>query len=99
MDVKYDPILGSLRESDTAPGIAALAAINTANSAVTLEIDFLDLTPFVYNSPFDFKFENIDYEDLEPTVSPDVGEEYSQFDKVTITPASVGLVILKGVLI
>jgi hypothetical protein len=61
-----------------------------------LHIDFLDVSEFVYNVPYNMKFTSVDYEDGEPDIDPPLDTELSRYDKVTITPTSVGLVSLYG---
>jgi len=61
-----------------------------------LHIDFLDDSEFVYNVPYDMKFTSIDYEDGAPVLDPPLNTELSRYDKLTITPSTVGLVSLYG---
>ena len=97
MDKKFDKLLGALRESDEATGIAALAAINSANAEIVLELDFLDLTPFVYNCPVAMKFTSQVSEGTDATLSTALNTNLAQYAKLTITPTQVGLITLKGI--
>jgi hypothetical protein len=62
-------------------------------------IDFLDTTAFVYNCPAALKFTQVISESTAPTLSVALNTNIAQFDKITITPTAVGLVILKGELL
>lgn len=97
MDKKFDKLLGSLRESDAEAGIEALAAINAANSAIILELDFLVLTPYVFNCPCNMKFTSQVSEGTDATLSVAHDTNMAQFDKLTITPTQIGLIILNGI--
>jgi hypothetical protein len=62
-------------------------------------IDFLDTTPFVYNCPYALKFTTQISESTAATLSVALNTNMAQFDKLTVTPAVIGLVILKGILL
>jgi len=84
MNIKYDPILGTLREADS-------------DNSFSLELDFLDLTPYIFNCPFALKFTSQVCEDEYADLSEDLEYEFSQFEKLTVTPNTIGLIILNGV--
>ncbi len=62
-------------------------------------IDFLDTTAFTYNCPAALKFTQVISESTAPALSVSLNTNMAQFDKLTVTPAAVGLVILKGELL
>lgn len=62
-------------------------------------LDFQEVTAFVYNCPAAMKVTSVLSEGTAPTLSPVANTNLAQFQKLTITPAVVGLVILKGVLL
>ena len=62
-------------------------------------ISFLSVTPFVYDCPYALQFNSQISESTAATISPALGTAMAQFGKVTVTPAVIGLVILKGVLL
>ena len=69
------------------------------DNAFDIYIDFLDTTVFVYNCPYAMKITQVISEGTAPALNPVLNTNLAQFDKLTITPAAVGLVILKGVLL
>jgi hypothetical protein len=86
MNIKFDKILCALRESDV-----------STDSSVTVNIDFTDLNPFVYNCPVAMKFTQQVSEGTDATLSIALNTNLAQYDKLTITPTQIGLITLKGV--
>ena len=62
-------------------------------------IDFLSVTPFVYNCPYAMKFTAQISEGADATLSFALNTNLTQYQKVTVTPAEIGLIILKGELL
>jgi len=62
-------------------------------------INFLDVTPFVYNCPYAVRFTSQVSEGTDATISPPLTTALSQFQKMTVTPTQVGLIILTGELL
>lgn len=73
--------------------------ISAADNNIDVYLDFLDTTAFVYNCPAAMKFTQLIYEGYEPALSVALNTDMAQFDKLTVTPDGIGLVILKGVLL
>ncbi len=80
--------------------------VNIVNNFFTAEsksfdvyLDFRDTTAFTYNCPAALKFTQVISEGSAPTFSVALHTHMAQFDKLTITPAAAGLVILKGELL
>ena len=71
----------------------------TESKAFDVYIDFQDTTAFTYNCPAALKFTQVINESTAPTLSVTLNTNMAQFDKLTITPAAAGLVILKGELL
>jgi len=89
----------ALANATTADGkaVAAQNAINTANAEIILEVDFLDLTPVVFNCPVAMKFTSQDSEGNDATLNIALNTNMAQYQKLTITPTQIGLITLKGV--
>lgn len=64
-----------------------------------LNIDFTVATPFVYNVPQAMKFTSVAYEGSAPALSIALNTNMARYNKLTITPGSVGLVTLTGTLL
>jgi hypothetical protein len=62
-------------------------------------INFLDATPFVYNCPYPVRFTSQISEGTDATISPALNTDLVQFQKMTVTPSQVGLIILSGELL
>ena len=62
-------------------------------------IDFLSVTPFIYNCPYALKFTSQISEATGATLSVALNTNMTQFQKLTVTPTQVGLIILKGELL
>lgn len=62
-------------------------------------IDFIDVEAFTYNCPYALKFTQVVSEGTAPALSVALNTNMAQFDKLTVTPAVAGLVILKGELL
>ena len=62
-------------------------------------IDFLSVTPFVYNCPYAMKFTAQISEGAGAALSSALNTNLAQFQKLTVTPAEIGLIILKGELL
>jgi len=67
------------------------------DNALEVYINFLELTPFVYNCPHPLKFTSQVSEGTAATLSTALNTNLIQFQKLTITPTQVGLIILSGV--
>ena len=80
--------------SDGIPGAAG-----ADDHSMDVYIDFLSVTPFVYNCPYNLKFTSQISEGTGATLSVDLNTNMTQFQKLTITPAQIGLIILKGELL
>ncbi len=62
-------------------------------------IDFKVVKPFVYNCPYALRFNFQLSEGADASVSPSLTTSLTQYQKVTVTPAGVGLIILIGELL
>ena len=62
--------------------------------AVVVIIDFTVIEAFEYNVPYAVKFTSMTYQNEEPTLSVDLNTELAEYDTLTITPASTGMVKL-----
>lgn len=69
------------------------------SSEAELNVDFLDLTEFVYNVPQAMRFDTQVSEGTDAALSISLGTTMAMFDKLTITPTQVGLIKLIGVLL
>jgi hypothetical protein len=68
-------------------------------NAITLDINFLDLTPFVYNVPVYMKFVLQESEGTAAILSIAYDTPLAKYTKLTVTPTAVGLVTLTGMLL
>jgi len=86
--------------NDGAPGAAGNPGADGADDhSMDVYIDFLTITPFVYNCPYALKFTAQISEGTGATLSVALNTNMTQFQKLTITPTQVGLIILKGTLL
>jgi len=67
--------------------------------AFEVYIDFLDTTPFVYNCPYALKFIAMLHEGTTATLSIALNTNMIQYQKLTVTPGAIGLIILIGQLL
>lgn len=72
--------------------------ITGTDTAIKVAIDFVDADAleFIYNCPVALKFTSQESEGADAAISPALNTELAQYDKVTITAAEVGLIILNG---
>ncbi|GEM_PF-6255761 len=66
---------------------------------IKIDIDFLDLTPFVYNVPENMKLFQHQYEISAAILSEPLNTNMNKYTRLTITPTAIGLVSLKGILL
>ena len=86
--------------NDGAPGAAGNPGADGADDhSMDVYIDFLTVTPFVYNCPYALRFTSQISEGTDATLSVALNTNMTQFQKLTITPTQVGLIILKGELV
>ena len=86
--------------NDGAPGAAGNPGADGADDhSMDVYIDFLTITPFVYNCPYALKFTAQISEGTGATLSVALNTNMTQFQKLTVTPTQVGLIILKGTLL
>ena len=71
----------------------------TEIDAFEVYIDFLDTTPFVYNCPYALKFTAMLHEGTTATLSIALNTNMIQYQKLTVTPGAIGLIILIGQLL
>jgi len=69
------------------------------DTAVEVNINFLDLTPYVYNAPKALKFTSQESEGTAATLSTALNTNLARYAKLTVTPSVVGLITLKGILL
>jgi len=69
------------------------------DTAVEININFLDLTPFVYNVPKAMVLTAQAHESTIATLSIALNTNMARYDKLTITPAVIGLITLTGTLL
>ena len=82
------------------PGSDGLPGADGADDhSMDVYIDFLSVTPFVYNCPYAMKFTAQISEGADATLSSALNTNLTQYQKLTITPAEIGLIILKGELL
>lgn len=64
-------------------------------------LQFFDLIPYTYECPFALKFteQEVKPGNTAAMLSVALNTPLAKFDTITITPAQVGLVILKGVIL
>jgi hypothetical protein len=72
-----------------------------ADDSFDVYIDFVDTDEleFMYNCPAALKFTQQISENSDATLNPVLNTNMAQFDKLTVTAAEVGLIILKGELL
>ena len=86
--------------NDGAPGAAGNPGADGADDhSMDVYLDFLTITPFVYNCPYALKFTSQISEGTGAALSVALNTNMTQFQKLTITPTQVGLIILKGELV
>ena len=71
--------------------------VHISDTEMILELDFLDLTAYVFNCPVAMKFTSQTSEGTNATLSTALNTNMALYQKLTITPTQIGLVILKGV--
>ncbi|MEI7526625.1 MAG: collagen-like protein, partial [Mariniphaga sp.] len=82
------------------PGSDGLPGADGADDhSMDVYIDFLSVTPFVYNCPYALKFTSQISEGTGATLSVALNTNLTQFQKLTVTPSQIGLIILKGTLL
>jgi len=82
------------------PGSDGLPGADGADDhSMDVYLDFLSVTPFVYNCPYALKFTSQISERTGATLSVALNNNMTQFQKLTVTPAQIGLIILKGTLL
>jgi hypothetical protein len=74
-----------------------IANLQVVDNSISVDIDFLALTPFVYNCPVALKFTEQISENTDATLSIPLNTDMTQYQKLTITPTQIGLITLKGV--
>ena len=82
----------------TLKGIIYTDSVGDENIYV-LDINFLDLTPYVFNVPAEMKFIAQESEGTAATLSIALNTNLAKYDKLTITPSAIGLVTLTGILL
>ena len=82
------------------PGSDGLPGADGADDhSMDVYIDFLSVTPFIYNCPYAMKFISQISEGSGATLSVALNTNMTQFQKLTVTPTQIGLIILKGELL
>ena len=68
----------------------------TDGNFLELALDFGAPCDFVYKAATGMKFTSVTYEDGAPTLDPALNTTLAQYDELTITATTAGLVILRG---
>lgn len=97
VNTTYDPITGTLTlyysDGNT------FSTYSLYGVTLDVNINFIDVVSFVYNVPQSMIIREIQFETSAPTLSIPINTAMDRYTKLTITPGSIGLVTLKGVLL
>ena len=73
--------------------------LNGHMAEIVIDINFIDLTPLVYNAPEAMKLTSQVSEGTAANLNIPINTNMARYTKLTITPTQTGMVTLKGILL